>query len=139
VPRCVGTKITGEQCEVAHGQFGTDGKCFWHSDDPDVAGARSRARSQGGEATAAKPPRVPLEEIPTSPETLDDALRWLSWVAVESATRRLDPKSAQQISKAIEVWLKAQGYREQIQELRRMIADFKKQLEAFKKAKPGVR
>ena len=66
------------------------------------------------------------DQAPAAPETLDDAIRWLAWVAVESAAGRLDPKSAQQVSKAIEVWMRAQGYQARIKELEKKIAAFAK-------------
>jgi len=63
---------------------------------------------------------------PAAPETLDDALRWLAWVAMEAADGRLDPRAAQQVTKSIEVWLRAQGYQARIRELEKKLAAFAK-------------
>jgi hypothetical protein len=66
------------------------------------------------------------DEVPASPETIDDALRWLSWTAVESAVGRLDHKQAQQVTRAIEVWMRAQGYHQRIRDLEKKLAALSK-------------
>jgi hypothetical protein len=124
-PSCPALKTNGEPCTLNWGQFGADGKCYWHSEDPELVAARAESRHRAGELGAHASRRrfhVMPDEVPTPPETLDDALRWLSWTAVESASGRLDHKQAQQVTKAIEVWMRAQGYQQRIRELEKKIA-----------------
>jgi hypothetical protein len=98
---------------MRNGRFGRDGKCRMHSDDPDLAEAKAR-HTMGSTRRRERERRAMLTRMPARPETLDEALAFLSWVAVELAAGTIDPAQAREIKGALDMWLRAQGYREKI-------------------------
>jgi hypothetical protein len=127
VSRCPAVKPNGEQCRLKIGpryRFGTDGLCWWHSADAEAIAWRRDKSSQGGRA-GGRQRRMRVTK-PTQLETLDDALLWQSWIVEQLAGSQLDPKVAQQLSRAVEVWLRAQGYAERLRKLEKQAATFAK-------------
>lgn len=122
---CPATTKEGVPCSISFGHFGNDGKCYWHTEDPEVAAHRQEIRSRGGKASAREKALPPLE-IPTDPETIEDARKYLAWLARSALTGQLEPRQVEAANKALLTWIKAEDYARQIRELRKMITDLQK-------------
>lgn len=97
----------GQQCG-AQLQFGrgADGKCMWHSGDPEMKALARQFKSAGGRKSGSRT-RLDPERVPTAPATLDDAVSWSAWVARVTALGHLDPKQAAEVTKAISQFVAA--------------------------------
>jgi len=99
-PQCVARKRTGDRCGVRWG-LSPEGLCLMH--DPLRRHVADEARRAGARTTGAVPPVppsngkhtvrvVPPHAVPGGrpPKTLDDCVRWASWLAFAAVTGLLD-------------------------------------------------
>lgn len=120
---CQGTNKDGEPCQAPESVVGPDGYCPPHSDEEEH---RERA-SMGGKATARKHRRPPASDrdVPDPPETIEDAKRWLAWVATNLANGMLDQKEARSLSYTLRAFMDSvekADVQDELEELKEKIA-----------------
>ena len=127
--RCTFIKPRGEQCRVNFG-LSEDGLCWHHS--PANAEKRRKAHRRGGKnaAQAKSKQRFLLDsEAPPAPETIEDLKTWSFFLVWAIATGRIDPRTADSVTRAIKVAMDASEgseLRERLTELEAMIAQVKR-------------
>jgi len=91
--RCRGKTKAGPRCKITI-NLSRDGYCLMH--DPKRADKAHAMQVLGGHRRRQKP-----ENIPPAPKTMDDVVKWSSWVAHQTAKGLLDPKRAREITTAL--------------------------------------
>ena len=128
--QCSFTKDGGERCKGAALRAAKDGQCMWHSADPAVREKAANARKRGGVTTAKVRARFLLDsEVPAAPETIEDLRVWAHFLVWAIATGRIDPRTADSVTRAIKVAIEtSEGteLRERLTELEEMIAQVKR-------------
>lgn len=124
---CPATTKAGAPCQVTFGMFGADGRCLWHSEDPETVAHRRGVQARGTQGSMKKAgEELPPLEIPADPETIEDARKYLAWLARSALTGQIEPRQVEAANKALLTWIKAEDYARQIRELRKMITDLQK-------------
>jgi hypothetical protein len=128
---CTFTKDDGTRCQVSNG-LSDAGLCIWH--DPERRQQVAEMRSKG--ARTANPKRakhtartVSAEDAPPAPESLEDCVRWSSWLTVAVTTGVLDARTTKEAVQAIRELRASLEKRD----LEREVADLKRQLAAIQK------
>lgn len=99
--RCSAARADGSPCRVRTG-LDESGRCIWHSQDPERQRIAEASRKRGGMATARRHRRtVNAAETPGLLETMQDAVRWASWLAHATATGTIDPKTSREVATAL--------------------------------------
>ena len=93
---CKGTTRDGARCKVDWNLRG--GFCLWH--DPERRAEAKSVQSHGGKVAQIRR-RMDARSVPPAPQTLDDVVAWTSYVARAVATKRMDPRVAQEITRAL--------------------------------------
>lgn len=122
---CPAITKDGAPCSMSFGTFGSDGRCYWHTEDPEVVAHRQETRSRGGKATAREKALPPLD-VPDNPKNIEEAREYLSWIAHHAITGQLEPRQADAATKAIMTWVRAEDYAGQIRALRKLVDNLKK-------------
>jgi hypothetical protein len=102
-----------------------EGLCIWH--DPERKGRAHRMRVKAGKIGARR--KWASATPPPPPQTLDDAVRYSSFVAHAVAIGDLDAKRGQVVTKAIEAFqrgLKERDLAKQVRELEAQVKTLKK-------------
>lgn len=83
-------------------------RCWIHC--PHVEEERAHARKKGGvnsRKTDNEDQVVPFGDAPEPPETLDDAVRWASWAAMQVAVGGLDTSRANSVARLLKEFRQA--------------------------------
>jgi hypothetical protein len=133
--RCTATKEDGIRCRVTVSLCPDCGRCFWHC--PHRAEQRRAAASKGGKAGGpgkrwkkGRPHHARPDQAPPQPRTLDDCVRWSSWLAwavsvgvIDSGTGRVAVQAIGQLVRSIE----KRDLEREIDELRSQVKLLKRQ------------
>jgi hypothetical protein len=125
----------GKPCRSPLG-LGDNGLCMNH--DPDRQAAAREVRAAGGRAAgeAKRAARVTLPgkgNVPAPPKTLDDAVKFASWLTHAVCVGTLDARSAHEAGYALNVFKAAVEKRD----LQKEIAALRAELAAAKKETPS--
>lgn len=125
--RCVGRTRRGRCTIRANLRVGEDGRplCIWH--DPERKATASRMRRKGGRRHQLKELRR-AQRVPPPPVTLDDAVRYASWITHAVATGALDARKGQIVVKAIEAFNRSFALAGKVRELEATVRELKKRL-----------
>jgi hypothetical protein len=120
-----GVKVDGTPCPMSSGLSPDSGLCFWH--DPKREEEAVAARSKGGQATARKRAREPIN-APPPPQTIEDAKLYASWAVEAVASGRVDYRVGNTIQAILRDFRSATEKAElekEIAELRGIVAELK--------------
>lgn len=129
---CKATRADGEPCQAPESVIGDDGYCVAHRPGDE----HKEVASRGGRATAKKLRKPPASDrdVPPTPETIEDAKRWLAWVATNLANGMLDQKEARSLSYTLRAFMDSvekADVQDELEELKDKIAALQKgELEA---------
>jgi hypothetical protein len=129
---CIGITKSGEPCRSQLG-LSDAGYCLAH--DPERREAALAMRSAGGHAAKASKVRAKAalpEDVPRAPKTLDDAVKFASWLTHAVCVGTLDARSAHEAGYSLNVFKAAIEKRD----LQREIAALRAELAAARKEKP---
>lgn len=114
----------GERCSITSA-LSDDGLCLWH--DPNREEAASAARLRGGHPKRAKPPNN--DGPPPAPESLEDLVRWTSWIIQQTASGAMDHSTARSLTYSLstcKVMLSARDLGGQVRTLQRQVKQLRR-------------
>lgn len=129
-PTCTATTLEGVRCKQST-SLSPEGLCIWHDstrrEEADAARERGREKNRKPDNIRTASP----EQLPGGrPETLDDVVRWASWVAWAAASGVIDARTARETSYALQTLrygLEKRDLGREVAELRRQLKDLQSQ------------
>ena len=133
-PQCVALKSTGDRCGVRWG-LSPDGFCLMHDEARRPQAEAIRAAARTHVTTGAKVPYpatptdgkfrvVPPSAVPRGrpPRTVDDCIKWASWLAYASVTGVLDGTTVRECNRSLATLKDSFHKRDMLAEIRRLKA-----------------
>jgi hypothetical protein len=100
--RCRGRKLNGARCKVRGHINVLNGLCMFH--DPRRKGTVALMRKRGGKAGGLA--KAKRSKVPPPPTDLESAMHVLSWVTHAVSVGRIDPRRAQEMTRAATVYIR---------------------------------
>lgn len=124
---CKATRADGGPCEAPESVIGDDGYCVAHR----PGNEHKEVASRGGQATAKKLRKPPASDrdVPPTPETIEDAKRWLAWTAENLAKGMIDEKEARALGYVLRSFVdtvERSDVQDELEELKDKIAALQK-------------
>ena len=125
--RCVAQKGDGSPCRVTMGLDPVSGLCIVH--DPARRDELRDRQAKGRAARGAEQRRKPPAKMPPMPQSLEDAVRFASWLTWAVLVGEIDARTCESSTKALrqfQLGEEKRALQDEVKKLRAELADARK-------------